>query len=186
MFLIFFNGLSLQSTDFFPCDSLPTSMTSRFIIHPSCLLRWALFSPCLSHSPSKFTSYTWSQFRSALLPGEQILKSLFFSLPHSFSPSLPSPSLLPLPNLSAFSFIISKTSSPWSWPGHLLHYMNWFHCIHRSLNRVMDHFNSPTPTIPAAMSLKSVLTFHSYWFFCPICSSFLLISFALTHIHSCF
>ena len=111
---------------------------------------------------------------------------LLFSPSFIFSLSFPSPSLLPLPDLSAFSFSFSKTSSPWSWPGHLLHYLNWFHCIHRSLDVVIDHFNSPTPTIPSAMSLKSVLTFHSYRFFCPICSSFLIICFALTHIHSCF
>lgn len=111
---------------------------------------------------------------------------LLFSPSFILSLSFPFPSLLPLPDLSAFSFSFSKTSSPWSWPGHLLHYLNWFHWVHRSLDVVIGDFSSPTPAILAAMSLKSALTFHSYWFFCPICSSFLLICCALTHTHSCF
>lgn len=111
---------------------------------------------------------------------------LLFSPSFIHSLSFPSPSLLPLPDLSAFSFSFSKTSSSWSWLGHLLHYLNWFHRVHRSLDVVIGDFSSPTPMILAAMSLKSALTFHSSWFFCPICSSFLLICCTLIHTHSCF
>lgn len=136
----FLNDVGIQNTDFLSIW-FTASFQGDFQTHnplvffPQVSSVFILSQPL----PCKATSYTWSQFRSALLLGRQVLKSF---LSPSSSTSFPVSHCFPLIFIDTLAHDQATCSITWIWA----------HCFHSSLNTMVNHFNGIPPTILSDIS----------------------------------
>lgn len=134
------NDVSIQSPDFLSVW-FTASFQGDFQIHNPLVFFTQISSVFILSQPlpCKATSYTWSQFRSTLLLGWQVLKS-FLSPTSSLS--------LPLSRCFPFIFIDTLAHDQAAYSITWI----WSYCFHSSLNTLVNHFNCVPPTITSDIS----------------------------------